>query len=725
MEPIDFELRDFTTGIDGGRFTFAGASKLGERIEWHGHLTAQPIESDGEFRIEGLQAHTIWSYLEDRLNFAVNTGSIDVSAAYKFSLRDAVDLTVDVSKVAVTGLTVRPKDSDIDWITLPSLDASGTTVDLAKHEAHADSLTLTGLKLMTWLEPDGSLNLLKLAQTPAASGSHPAAALPTVTTTTTAVTAGPTAATTTTTVTTATTTAAATTTTAATTTAAATAGAPATAPATSGAPAATMPWRFDLREFALTDASISAEDRATRPAAKVLLAPFSVKVAGASLDLSKAVTVTLDTRIDGSGSLNVSGNVTPQPLSADLAVKMDGIDLKAAQPYIGQRTSMTLLGGRLSGDAKVHYGASKPSIRLAGNISVAKLHTIDNALHEDLVNWERLDLQGVAFQHEPDRLDIDQVVVRRPYARVIIEPDTSLNVTRVLAAPGATLVVPKADREVPVVSVTAAAPPASPRVKRARKQAGKALSSPPAPAAAQQLPMSIKKIALYAGEADFADLSVMPNFAAGIKKLEGTILGLSSKPNSRAKVDIRGAVDEFSPVAIKGEVNMSSASLYTDLALSFRNMELSTFNPYSGKFAGYNITKGKLTTEFHYKVEGRKLDAQHHITIDQLEFGRQDREQGSGVPAHQTSGGAAQGPAWGHRPGYSRERHPRRSLVSARPHHLEGVRQHPGEGRDRAVRAVGLLVRRRSGFAIHRFRTGRGCARCRGARRKSGRWSRH
>ncbi len=66
---------------------------------------------------------------------------------------------------------------------------------------------------------------------------------------------------------------------------------------------------------------------------------------------------------------------------------------------------------------------------------------------------------------------------------------------------------------------------------------------------------------------------------------------------------------------------MSSASLYTDLALSFRNMELSTFNPYSGKFAGYNITKGKLTTEFHYKVEGRKLDAQHHITIDQLEFG--------------------------------------------------------------------------------------------------------
>jgi hypothetical protein len=135
------------------------------------------------------------------------------------------------------------------------------------------------------------------------------------------------------------------------------------------------------------------------------------------------------------------------------------------------------------------------------------------------------------------------------------------------------------------------------------------------------MPMAIKKIVLHGSQANFADLSVQPNFATGIQKIEGTVSGLSSKPNSRAKVDIHGAVDEFSPVAITGEVNVLSAALYTDLSLSFRNMELSTFNPYSGKFAGYNITKGKLTTELHYKVDGRKLDAQHHITVDQLEFG--------------------------------------------------------------------------------------------------------
>jgi Domain of Unknown Function (DUF748) len=141
-----------------------------------------------------------------------------------------------------------------------------------------------------------------------------------------------------------------------------------------------------------------------------------------------------------------------------------------------------------------------------------------------------------------------------------------------------------------------------------------------APSTAAPVPMSIKKIALEASEADFSDLSVQPNFSAGIQKLHGTILGLSSKRNARAKIDLHGQVDPYAPVAITGDVNVLGP-LYTDLTMSFHNIELSTFNPYSGKFAGYNIAKGKLTTDLHYKVDGRKLDAQHHIVVDQLEFG--------------------------------------------------------------------------------------------------------
>jgi hypothetical protein len=62
-------------------------------------------------------------------------------------------------------------------------------------------------------------------------------------------------------------------------------------------------------------------------------------------------------------------------------------------------------------------------------------------------------------------------------------------------------------------------------------------------------------------------------------------------------------------------------------------MELTTFNPYSGKFAGYNISKGKLSTELHYRVQDRKLDAQHHIVIDNLEFGaKTDSKDAAPIP---------------------------------------------------------------------------------------------
>jgi len=42
-----------------------GVLELGERVEWHGHLSVQPIESDRRVSIDGLHAHTIWEYLED------------------------------------------------------------------------------------------------------------------------------------------------------------------------------------------------------------------------------------------------------------------------------------------------------------------------------------------------------------------------------------------------------------------------------------------------------------------------------------------------------------------------------------------------------------------------------------------------------------------------------------------------------------------------------------
>jgi hypothetical protein len=46
-----------------------------------------------------------------------------------------------------------------------------------------------------------------------------------------------------------------------------------------------------------------------------------------------------------------------------------------------------------------------------------------------------------------------------------------------------------------------------------------------------------------------------------------------------------------------------------------------TFSPYSGKYVGYNIEKGKLSVDIHYHVEKGQLTADNNVFLDQLTFG--------------------------------------------------------------------------------------------------------
>jgi hypothetical protein len=134
-------------------------------------------------------------------------------------------------------------------------------------------------------------------------------------------------------------------------------------------------------------------------------------------------------------------------------------------------------------------------------------------------------------------------------------------------------------------------------------------------------PIRIREVRIESGQMNFSDQFIQPNFAADIKDLDGQLTGLSTDPNSSAKVDLKGEVGEFSPVTIAGEIQLFAFDRHTDIGMKFENIPLPVFNPYSGRFAGYNIAKGSLTTDLQYLIENRKLEARHHIRIDQLEWG--------------------------------------------------------------------------------------------------------
>jgi outer membrane protein OmpA-like peptidoglycan-associated protein len=103
--------------------------------------------------------------------------------------------------------------------------------------------------------------------------------------------------------------------------------------------------------------------------------------------------------------------------------------------------------------------------------------------------------------------------------------------------------------------------------------------------------------------------------------LGGRITGLSSAANTLADVDLRGNLENQSPLRITGRINPLRDDLFVDLKVSFTDIELSPLTPYSGTFLGYTVDKGKLFLDLKYHIENKKLESENKVFIDQFTFG--------------------------------------------------------------------------------------------------------
>jgi uncharacterized protein involved in outer membrane biogenesis len=363
---------------------------------------------------------------------------------------------------------------------------------------------------------------------------------------------------------------------------------------------------FNIRIDAirLSESAASFEDHTVAPAVRVELKPVALTVNGWSTDPAATLGIEGDVAINEKGRLQWKGQAQLEPLAAELDLTLRDFALPFLQPYLAQFTTVTLHSARLGATGKVSYALAanaEPAIKFSGTVDVADLRTTVPPENAEILKWKNLNVAAIDFSSAPGKLTIDRLTFTQPYARVVIAKDRTLNVAKIL--------------------------PARPETRPGTVQPKKANASPRA------FPVRINHVRVLDGSANFADYSIEPSFATGVVALNGTVNGLSSDPGSRAKVMLEGKVDKYAPVDISGEVNLLAATMYTDIAMNFHNIELATFNPYSGKFAGYSINKGKLTTELRYKVENRTLVAEHHIVLDNLVFGdKTDSKDAAPIP---------------------------------------------------------------------------------------------
>jgi Domain of Unknown Function (DUF748) len=565
FKPIAFELRDFsTTARTANGYTLNASSPEGERLIWSGTVQLAPLASHGIFEVADLKTRTLWNYLRESLPFEIDSGAIDIKGEYQLaSGAGPLSLGVDVHPTTVTGLGLKPKGGAEHYIDIAHIEVDETHVDLNRHAVQIARVQVAGGDIKAWMDQDNRINLLEML---APVGSSSAAAAP------------------------------------------APAAAPA-APAPAKDAAAAAAWSISAPDIALTGFRISAEDRRVKPAAALLFNPLNIHVAGFNTSPDDAVDVTLDTGVNTVGKIAARAHAPVHSGAVTAHLETSDLPLTMLQPYIAQYTSMTLLKGALGLKMDVERAADG-SLAVKGDTTVSDLRTIDNALKQDFIKWRALRVADIRYRSQPQSLKIGSITAVEPYARVIVAPNRTLNITEVLTAPGAT---PQA---------AAATQPAPAKAGPAQKKARGAKAAPAGPAQPlTPFPVSVGAVRIANGSANYADLWIKPSFAVGIQTLDGSVTGLSSDPKSRAKVELNGKLEQYSPVHIGGTVNLLSAALFTDITMSFQDIDLTIVNPYSGHFMGYRINKGKLSVDVSYKIDKRTLDAKQHFVVDQLELG--------------------------------------------------------------------------------------------------------
>ena len=654
LTPVSFTLKDFaTTANTGGGFKFDARSDAGETFAWSGTLGMAPVASKGNFSIGALQLATISRLAGDLLPVTMTGGAMDIAGTYnaavppavkgapapppqfdaevttlvlrdaaitastgdtigikalrlaptKVSLADdamavgdvAIDgITVarpggeravvtgltlgatryglttgiaDIGAAAITGVSVTGKGKSPETVALAGLNVAPTQVRMTPHEADIGAVTATGLRLGVRVAPDNSVSIPGLY--------------------------------------------------------------PFVLPKSAASPGPA--WTTRLAGFALADAAVRITvNRAAPMRGSVLnLAPMAARVGPLTSALDAPLDVAFSTGINGTSRLAVSGTASPRAASADLAIDLARLPL-AEFAALAPPNAVLVRGGSLDvkGHLKLANGKAGPAPDFTGTVGVRDFNLAERLDGSDLVSWKALDVTGIRYQSAPQKLAIDRIAFDRAISRVAITREAKLNLATVAGVETPGLADPDA------APVAAAPPPSNMPSNTPANMPSKTpaktgtLITVAAPvsstisAAGKLFPVSIGAITVKGSTVTFADYSIEPNFTASIQGFSGSITGLSTAPGSQAKFNLKGyVIDRYAPVTISGVANPFAYDANTDLTAKFSNIELPVFNPYSGRFAGYAIAKGKLSTTIHYRIVNRGLNAQHNIVVDQLTWG--------------------------------------------------------------------------------------------------------
>ncbi len=572
--PFRTELADIdlsVTGLSNERsepaaVTGSVRTAFGETLALEAAVKLAPASATGKLELSGVRARNYAPYFAPLVRFEVDDAKVNLATRFRLARSgERVDAAVEALALTVNGLRTRRSGEKGPLAEAATLALGGVDIDLARRSATIGELTLRNAHVHVERARDGRINLASLlAEPPAAAAPKPAAGQP-----------------------------------------------------GAGTPAEAA-WTWALRRASVDGLDVRFDDRMPAEPVALALSGISATVEDLSSEKASRATATLRMGVNRTGSLAARGQFALEPPSGSFEVDARAIPLLPLQPYFTERLNVMLTGGDLSvkGQVSADAGTAPLRARFTGEANVTSLAALERVSSEELLRWKSLFLGGISVGVGPTQVAIGEIALSDFFARVILSDKGRLNLLDIVRD-HATVAAPAAGGA-PGSRATAAVAPAPP----ARTGAAPGGASSATPAAAQPIPFPVKigRISLASGNINFSDFFIRPNFRLNLTGMTGTVSTLTTDPGSAADVELRGQLDGSAPVEIIGRVNPLAAPLFVDIKGAVRGAELSTLTPYSTKYTGYGIERGRLTLNVAYRVEGRKVDAQHRIFLDQLTF---------------------------------------------------------------------------------------------------------
>lgn len=356
-----------------------------------------------------------------------------------------------------------------------------------------------------------------------------------------------------------------------------------------------LSWKVDLNHLVLKDYTIRAEDLTPSDPVKIILDQIELEGKDLTTRVNEKNRIALALRYNQKGNVATKGTLVFSPFSASLEVNARGVDIKSVQPYFTDKVKLIVTDGDFNANGRLSF-AQKPDLSAAcsyqGEVSITRFASIDRKQAQDFLKWKSLHFDDLQIGYKPLKILIDKVSLTDFYSRLMINPDGTVNVRTIFS--------PEDQNNKPA--------------KTDPKHPGKPDQ--------ETLPdIKINQVIFQGGTVNFSDRLARKHFETNLLELGGKISGLSSEEQSRADVFLKGKHGGSAPLEIKGKINPLIANRYADLKLTFKDIELSPFSPYSEKYLGHILQKGQLTLDLEYNVLDNKLQGKNRVYLDQFTLG--------------------------------------------------------------------------------------------------------